>query len=57
MTNECENEEAKDRAIFSSPHEELSIFIDNDWFVFATLSRDMHGVKHRGRCRGHRVEI
>ena len=28
--NECENGEAKARAILSSLHEELSIFIDND---------------------------
>ena len=27
--------------ILSSLHEELSIFIGNDWFVFATLSRDL----------------
>ena len=39
--NECENEEAKARAIPPSLHEELSIFIDYDWFVFATLSRDL----------------
>ena len=39
--NECQNEEAKARSILSSLHEELSIFIDNDWFVFATLSRDL----------------
>ena len=38
--NECENEEGKARASLSSLHEELSIFIDNDWFDFATLSRD-----------------
>ena len=39
--NECEDEEAKVRAILSSLHEEFSIFIDNDWFVFSTLSRDL----------------
>ena len=39
--NECENEEARARAILSSLNEELNIFIDNDWFVFATLSRDL----------------
>ena len=38
--NECQNEEAKARAIHSSLHEELSIFIDNDCLFFATLSRD-----------------
>ena len=38
--NECENEEARARVILSSLHDELSIFIDNDWFVSATLSRD-----------------
>ena len=27
--------------MLSSLHEEVSIFIDNDWFVFATLSRDL----------------
>ena len=39
--NECENEEANARAILSSLHEELSIFIGNDWFVFATHPRDL----------------
>ena len=39
--NECENEAAKARAILSSLHEDLSIFIDNDRFVSATLSRDL----------------
>ena len=38
--NKCENEEARARVILSSLHDELSIFIDNDWFVSATLSRD-----------------
>ena len=39
--NECENEEARARLIFSSLHEELTIFIDNDRCVFAALSRDV----------------
>ena len=39
--NECEHEESKARAILSSLHEEHCIFIGNDWFVFATLSRDL----------------
>ena len=39
--NECGNEEARARVILSSLHEEPSIFIDNDWFVFATLSHDL----------------
>ena len=39
--NECENEEARARVILSSLHDELNIFIDNDWFVFAALSRDL----------------
>ena len=39
--NECQNEEARARAMLSSLHEEFSIFIDNDWFVFAALSRDL----------------
>ena len=41
VQNKCENEEARARAILSSLHEELSIFIDNEWFVFAKLSRDL----------------
>ena len=40
--NECPNERSeKAGAIFSSLHEELSIFIDHGWFVFATLMRDL----------------
>ena len=38
---EFQNEEAKARAILSSLHEELSIFIDKDRVVFARLSRDL----------------
>ena len=36
----CQKEETKTRAILSSLHEELSIFM-GDRFVFATLSRDL----------------
>ena len=39
MAKLTETEEARARAILSSLHEELSIFIDNVWFVFATFSR------------------
>ena len=39
--NECGNEEARARAMLSSLYEQLSIFIDNDRFVFATLSHDL----------------
>ena len=39
--NGCQNEGAKAGAIFSSLHEELSIFIDHGWFVFATVMRDL----------------
>ena len=41
VQTEYQNEEAMARAILSSLHEELSIFIDNDRSVFATISREL----------------